>query len=222
MIMGSNVSSAKLTRAMQILLEAFGDNIAYFVDDIFLCTRDNRSHLDLIRRLLRRFKWGGMTLSPKKCQFLKEEVEYLGVTLTKEGIRINQGRVEKILQLKPPTNKGELQSVLGIFNFSKRFIKSYSDIARPLYNLLRKNRAWEWTGTGECETAFQSLKNALVTAPVLAFIDVEDPWNSYELQLDGSCHAYGATLTQIVKGERKVVAYFSRAQEDLASDKIGV
>jgi hypothetical protein len=78
--------------------------------------------------------------------------------------------------------------------------------------MLRKNRTFDWSD--ECELAFQTLKQKLTSAPVLAFPDVEDPLNSYEVVLDGSCYAYGATLSQIVKGERRVVAYFSRKIQD--------
>ena len=107
---------------------------------------------------------GNLKLTPKKCFFLRDEVTYVGVTLTGEGVKINDERVEAITRLKPPTNRAELQSVMGIFNYSKKFVKRYSDIASPLYALLRKNRSFDWSE--ECGLAFERLKEAMVTAPV--------------------------------------------------------
>ena len=209
MIMGCKTSSGHLTRAIMMLLSNMPiEHVAYFVDDILLFTRDVKSHIDLLSMVFERILQGGMKLTPKKCHFLREEVVYTGVTLTSEGVKINEDRIEAITKLQPPKNKPELQSVMGIFNYSKKFVKGYSDIARPLYRLLRKSNSFEWSD--ECRRAFDRLKMAMVTAPVLAFPDVEDPHSSYEVQLDGSKWAYGATLTQIIKGKRRVVAYFSR------------
>ena len=73
---------------------------------------------------------------------------------------------------------------------------------------MRKNKKFEWTK--QCQDSFDQLVNAMITAPVLAFPQVEDPHSSYEVTLDGSQFAYGATLSQVINGERRVVAYFSR------------
>ena len=213
MVMGQKGSSAKFTRMMQILLASLPiEHVAYFIDDLILFTRDVSSHIDLLEMLFERLQQGNLKLTPKKCHFMREEVTYVGVTLTKDGIKINDERVEAIKVLKPPINAHEVQSVLGIFNYSKQFIKNYSKISKPLYHLIRKNSKFIWTE--ECARAFEELKNAMITAPVLAFPDIEDPHSSYEVELDGSKYAYGATLTQFIKGKRRVVAYFSRKIQD--------
>ncbi|MCP4457337.1 MAG: RNA-directed DNA polymerase, partial [Cytophagales bacterium] len=140
MVMGMKSSSAKFCRMMQILIAGLPpEHIAYFIDDLILLSRDVKSHIQLLEMLFERLKQGNLKLTPKKCQFLREEVTYVGVTLTRDGLKINDERIECIKKLEPPKNKGELQSVLGVFNFSKRFIKSYSKLAKPLYSLLRKN-----------------------------------------------------------------------------------
>ena len=209
MIMGCKTSSGHLTRAIMMLLSNMPiEHVAYFVDDILLFTKDIAAHIDLLAMVFERILQGGMKLTPKKCHFLREEVVYTGITLTSEGVKMNNDRVEAITKLQRPINKPELQSVMGIFNYSKKFVKGYSDIARPLYRLLRKSATFDWSK--ECQNAFDRLKEAMVTAPVLAFPDVEDPHSSYEVQLDGSKWAYGATLTQHIKGRRRVIAYFSR------------
>ena len=213
MVMGNKTSSAKFTRMMQILLETLPiEHLAYFIDDLILFTRDIGSHLRLLEVLLGRLKEANLKLTPRKCFFLRNEVSYVGVTLTKDGIKINDERIEAIKRLQAPTNKSELMSVLGVFCYNKKWIKDWAILSRCLYLLLRKNRKFEWNN--EHQKAFDSLKQSMVTAPVLAFPQVDDPHSSYEVTLDGSKYAYGATLTQQINGERRVIAYFSRKIQD--------
>ena len=186
------------------ILDKVGDKNLY----LLIFTRDVKSHIQILSVLFARLKLGNLKLTPRKCRFLREEVEYVGITLTKEGVRMNDSRIEHIKKLEPPCNRAELQSVLGMLNYSKKFCKGYSEIARPLYALLRKNKVFEWTE--DCQTAFQRLRDMLISSPVLAFSEVVDPQNSYEVTLDGSKHAFGGNLTQMIKGKRRVIAYFSR------------
>ena len=214
MVMGLKSSSATFTRMVMRLINGLGisDALAFFIDDLLIFTRDVKSHIQILSVLFARLKLGNLKLTPRKCRFLREEVEYVGITLTKEGVRMNDSRIEHIKKLEPPSNRAELQSVLGMLNYSKKFCKGYSEIARPLYALLRKNKVFEWTE--DCQIAFQRLRDMLISSPVLAFPEVSDPENSYEVTLDGSKHAFGGTLTQWIKGKRRVIAYFSRKVPD--------
>ena len=107
------------------------------------------------------------------------------------------------------TNIRELQSVLGFFNYNSKFIPRYAARAHPLYQLLRKETRFIWTE--ECEESFQDLREAVTTSPTLCLPDIEDPHQSYQVQLDASKHGFGATLTQLQDEERRTIAYFSRA-----------
>ena len=169
MVMGLKNSSASFTRMVMTLINGLGisDSLAYFIDDLIIFTRDVRSHIQVLGLLFQRLQWGNLKLTPRKCHFLREEVEYVGITLTKDGVKMNDSRIQHIKDLKPPTNRAELQSVLGMLNYSKKFCRGYSDIARPLYALLRKKAQFVWTP--ECEESFQKLRESLITSPVLAF-----------------------------------------------------
>ena len=209
MVMGMKTSSSHFCRAMQKLLAVLPiEHLAYFIDDLILFTRDVKSHLELLKLLLGRLQEANLKVTPRKTFFLRDEIKYVGVTLTKEGLKINDERIDAIKKLQPPRNLKELQSVMGTFNYSKKWIKNYSHMAKPLYSLMRKNKKFEWSQA--CEDSFYKLIESMTTAPVLAFPQVDDPHSSYEITLDGSVHAYGATLSQIINGERRVVAYFSR------------
>ena len=213
MTMGHKVSTAKFTRMIQRLLATLPiEHISYFVDDIICFTPCIDSHIKMLGQLFRKFREANLKLSPKKCHLLTDEVSYVGITLTKDGVRINEQRSEAIQRLEAPRNLGELQSVMGTFVYNKRFIRGFSDLAAPLYPLLRRDKRWNWTP--ECQEAFEALKHAICNAPCLAFPDIQDPLSSYEVTIDGSLHAYGAYLTQMIQGERRVVAYFSKKVPD--------
>lgn len=96
-----------------------------------------------------------------------------------------------ITEWPTPRKVKEVQSFLGFGNFYRKFIKDFSAIARPLYDLTKKGNQWEWTT--ECEESFQTLKRAFVTAPVLIMPDKEKP---FRVETDASGFATGGVLSQ--------------------------
>ena len=91
----------------------------------------------------------------------------------------------------PPTTVKQTRSFLGFGNFYQKFISGFAHIARPLHDLTKKNKTWEWTK--ECQNAFDTLKEKFATAPVLTMADVNKP---FILEMDASKWAIGATLMQ--------------------------
>ena len=79
----------------------------------------------------------------EKCLFAQEEVMFLDHTSGRGKIRMDQAKIQAILEWESPTKVTELRSFLGLVNYYRRFIKSYSAIAAPLTDLLKKNRAWD-------------------------------------------------------------------------------
>ena len=106
-----------------------------------------------------------------------------------------------ILEWKTPTNVKEVQSFLGLAGYYRRFIEGFSKISRPLTQLLKKDKIFEWTD--KCEKGFQELKNKLTTAPVLVLPDME---KGFQIYCDASRQGLGCVLMQ----EGKVVSYASR------------
>ena len=95
----------------------------------------------------------------------------------------------------------QLRSFLGLASYCRRFVENFSKIAKPLSNLLQKHVKYVWTL--ECDIAFNTLKEKLVTAPVLTPPDESKP---FEVFCDASLQGLGVVLMQ----ENKVVAYTSR------------
>ncbi|GFX07094.1 transposon Tf2-9 polyprotein [Trichonephila clavipes] len=129
----------------------------------------------------------------------------------KEGcITPDDQNIETIKKLQPPKNVKQLQSFLGSVNVYNKFIDSYAHIREPLNQLLKKDKQWDWTA--ECQTAFELLKNKLITKPVL---QLDDPKLPVHVFCDAFLNVIGATLKQPDNsGTLHPVSYHSRTLRD--------
>ena len=136
-----------------------------------------------------------------KCEFWLDKVLYLGHIISAEGISVNPEKVEAIVNWEPPQNVKKLRSFLGLASYCRRFVENLSKIAKPLSNLLQKNVKYSWTP--DCDVAFKTLKEKLISAMVLTPPDESKP---YEVFCDASLQGLGGVLMQ----DKKIVAYTSR------------
>jgi RNase H-like domain found in reverse transcriptase len=104
---------------------------------------------------------------------------------------MDPAKVAGVAEWPVPTNKKEVQSFLGFTNFYHRFIEDFSHHARPLFDLTKNDMKWHWTT--EEQSAFDSLKSAVTSTPILA-----SPDNShfFRIEADSSDFATGAVLSQ--------------------------
>lgn len=126
-----------------------------------------------------------------KCSFAQPEVDFLGHKIRDGKLIMDKGKVQAIAEWEPPTKVTELRSFLGLVNYYRRFIKSYSARAAPLTDLLKKTKAWEWSE--QCQRAFDDLKQAMMEEPVLVLPDYSQP---FEVHTDASDFAIGGVLMQ--------------------------
>ncbi|KAK1660763.1 hypothetical protein QYE76_048922 [Lolium multiflorum] len=136
-----------------------------------------------------------------KCEFWLDQVEFLGHVISKDGIAVNPSKVASVLDWEAPKNVKEIRGFLGMAGYYRRFIEGFAKIAGPMTKLLRKNTPFVWSD--ECEKSFQTLKEKLTTAPVLA---VPEDGKDYTVYCDASKHGLGCVLMQ----DRKVISYGSR------------
>src|SRR6201991_4763366 len=178
------------------------------MDDILIFSKTLEDHLEHLRQVFDVLRANKLYANVKKCTFLKTKVEFLGHVVSGEGIAPDPQKTKTILEWPVPQSLHDVRSFLGLAGFYRRFISDFSLIAGPLTNLLHKEAGWTW-GQEE-ELAFDKLKSALTSAPVLT---IANPQNVFRLRLttDASDLALGAVLEQLDgKGQPHPIAFESR------------
>ena len=146
-----------------------------------------------------------MKVSPEKCSFVKQRIEYLGHVVTPEGIFPDPSKVEVVKNFPTPASLKELKSFLDLANYYRRFIKGFSEISSPLNAPTKKGVRFCWSES--CADAFNRLKHALISAPVLAFPNFDE---RFLLYVDASWTGIGFALAQVQDGGEVAIAYNGR------------
>ena len=116
-----------------------------YVDDIIVFSRNVTEHLLHLREIFQCIAKAGLKLKPSKCNFAATEVKYLGHILSHKGILPNPEKTAIIDHFPIPKDEKQVRSFLGLTNYYRRFVKNYSNVAAPMFALLRKNIAFEWS-----------------------------------------------------------------------------
>lgn len=126
-----------------------------------------------------------------KCSFGQQQIAYLGHVVDAAGVSTNPGKIQTIRQWPTPTTAKEVRSFLGLAGYYKKFVHHFGIIARPLFNLLKKNQPFVWTL--DTNQAFELLKQKLITALVLQLPDFNKP---FTIDTDACDYGVGAVLQQ--------------------------
>uniref|UniRef100_A0A224Z9X1 RNA-directed DNA polymerase n=1 Tax=Rhipicephalus zambeziensis TaxID=60191 RepID=A0A224Z9X1_9ACAR len=181
-------------------------NVLNVSDDILVFGQTKQEHDTSLEAVLQRLQEAGLTLNEKKCHFHQRELTFFGLIFSADGVRPDPKKIAAFLQIKTPESPQEVKSLLGMVNYSGRFLKNLADLTQPLRELTLKNATWEWTARHQ--KAFDSLKQAMSDASTLAYFDPSRPT---ELVVDASPHGLGAILVQREDTRTLVIAYASRA-----------
>ena len=175
--------------------------VLVFFDDILVYSKTPQEHVEHVRIVLDILQQHKLYANKKKCQFGTESIEYLGHVVTAKRVAADEGKIQAMKESKEPRNVKELRGFLGLTSYYQKFVQGYGDIARPMTSLLKKNQ-FEW---GEkAGLAFQQLKNAITTVPVLALPNFGE---LFVIESDASGVGLGAVLMQ----NQRPLAYFSQA-----------
>ncbi|KAL9978457.1 hypothetical protein ACROYT_G015976 [Oculina patagonica] len=155
--------------------------------------------------VFKRLRDANVRLKPSKCYFVQRKVDYLGHVVSAEGLSPNPNKIQAVRDFPVPKNNTGIRAFLGLWNYYRRFIKDFAQIASPLNRLTSKNMKFVWTEN--CQKAFDTLQCALVSAPVLSYPDFSLP---FQLYVHASQTGIGLTLGQIVDGKEVVIAYAGR------------
>ncbi|KAL0445817.1 UNVERIFIED_CONTAM: Transposon Tf2-11 polyprotein [Sesamum latifolium] len=169
-------------------------------------TRTLAEHVEHLRQVLARLREYELYGKVSKCSFAQETISFLGHIVERGCIRMDPKKVQAIEEWQPPSDVHDLRSFLGLANYYRHFVKSYSEIAWPMINLLKKMETWNWTP--QCQESFDRLKRAMVTDPVLALPDMSKP---FVMETDASDFALGGVLIQ----DGHPVAFESRKLKDV-------
>lgn len=199
-------ASATMQRLMDNLFTAEFDNKVFcFQDDIILCSESFAEHAKLLEAVLEKLKFANLTINMEKSKFCRSELKYLGYVVDKFGLRTDPSKIEAVMNFPIPKDVKEIKRFLGMCGWYRRFIENFSKVARPLTRLTSKKVSFEWND--EANDAFNHLKSALVSAPILRCPDFNKP---FSIQTDASSFAIGAVLTQNIDGVDHPIAYCSR------------
>lgn len=207
MAMGLCNGVATFQRLMEYVLAGLNwRTCLIYIDDIIVFSDSYESHLERLAEVLSRIAKEGLKISPKKCCFFQKRVSFLGHTVSADGVATDPDKIDSVKSWPSPKSLKDVRSFLGTCSYYRKFIRNFAVIAKPMHKLTEKNCPFKWTD--ECETAFQQLKNSLLTAPILGFPDMAKP---FILDTDASGYGIGAVLSQISDGKEIVIAYFSKA-----------
>ena len=191
-----------------------------YLDDILVYSKTVDEHIERLEMVFQKLQQHGLRLELRKCAFFQKKVKFLGHEISAAGIATDPEKVRAVVEWPVPTTTRDLRSFLGFASYYRKFVKGFAQIARPLHQLLadcepgpmRKRRKLTsleqpWRDDPKLQQAFDELRKALTTAPVLGYADYSLP---FVLETDASNDGLGAVLSQIQDGRSKVIAYVSR------------
>lgn len=176
-----------------------------YVDDVIVMVESVEQMAERLEEVLGRFRNASLKLKPTKCRLFQTKVNFLGHIISAAGIEADPEKIRAVAQWPVPTNVTDTRAFVSLAAYYRKFIKHFSAIAAPLYELTRKNEKFVWNERRQ--QAFERLKQSLVSAPVLALPRDE---GAFVVDVDAGPIQTGGVLQQWQDGELKVVAYFSR------------
>jgi hypothetical protein len=187
---------------MNRMLHEFLDNfVVVFLDDILIYSKteeEHERHLRLVLSALRKNQFYGKL---KKCAFWLSEVAFLGHVISQQGIAVDPKNVATVVEWKRPSIVSKIRSFLGLAGYYRRYVPNFSSIAKSLTRLLEKGVLFVWSS--DCEVSYLTLKNKMVSAPILA---LPESGKRFTVYTDASRIGLGCVLMQ----EGRVIAYGSR------------
>ena len=161
----------------RVLSGRLNKGVFVFIDDIILYSRTEAEHIQLIEWVLSRLEQTEYYANPGKCQFLRDEVHFLGHVVRRDGVSMQQHKVQAVNDWPTLRSVKDVRSFLGLAGFYRRFVKGFSEKARPLTDLTQIKLGEGWSWGAEQQKAFDELKRALTSAPVLAHPDPQRQWD---------------------------------------------
>ena len=194
-------SQDEFQRKMDEVFEGI-PGVTVLVDDILITGSTREEHDENLKAALQRATERNLKFNPDKMTIAATEVKYFGHIMSAEGLKPDPTKIKAVKEMATPTNKKELQTLLGMVTYLSKFAPQLSEITQPMRELLKEENEFIWDQ--QQEEALQTTKQIISSQPVLAFFDPAKP---VTLQADASKHGLGATILQ----EGRPVAFASKS-----------
>jgi len=208
MFFGLTNSPATFQAMMNDLLRdlVVEEKVAVFIDDVMIATETEEGHDEIVEEVLRWLEENDLFVKPEKCVWKVREVEFLRVIIGKDGVRMEKKKVQEVIEWPVPKSVKDVQKFLGLANYYRWFVKDFAKIAKPLYEMTRKENKWGW---GERQQkAFEELKERFTIEPVLVTPDLD---KEMRVEADASDFTTGRVLLMKYEDEKwRPVAYVSK------------
>jgi hypothetical protein len=163
---GLTGSPATFQRVMELALSGLQWlTCLIYLDDVIVFGSSFEQHMNRVDQVLARMK--DAELKPQKCQLLQEEVTFLVHVVSKDGVKSNPDNIAKIVLWLEPKDATGVRQILGMASYYRRFIKGYSEIAKPLTDLTRKSTPFFWSE--RCQESFTQINTLLTKSPIMAY-----------------------------------------------------
>lgn len=200
----SNAPSTFMRLMTHIFKPYLGKFVVVYFDDILVYSRDLHEHLVHLRQVFDVLKEQHLYVNLKKCCFVTESVVFLGYVVTKNGIKVDESKVEAIATWPVPQTLFDVRSFHGMASFYRRFIRNFSTVVAPITECLKGGK-FSWNA--EAQSSFDNIKQKLMRAPILALPNFA---SVFQVEYDASGIGIGAVLSQ----EGKPIAFFSEKLND--------
>lgn len=175
-----------------------------YLDDLLIYSSSMSEHYQHLNIIFTRLRQAGLTLNPDKIQFAKQEIKFLGYTISQGKIILSEDRITALLSIPKPKTAKQVAQFIGSVNYFARFIPNFSQIAAPLNDLRRKRIKFNWTP--EAEESWEILRKRISSPPILALPDFN---KQFHLFTDASKLGIAGMLCQYNEQELLQPIYFA-------------
>ncbi len=190
----------------RVLNGLIGHVCEVYIDDIIIYAHTMEEFCVRLGEVLQRLGDFRLRVKGPKCCFGLGAVEYLGHVVDGVGVSLSESRKQGLRDIQVPKTSKQLKSFLGMASYFRTFVKDFALVAKPLHHLCSDKTVFEWSDAAQ--QAFDSIKAAMMDAPVLIHVDYSKP---LILRTDASTVGVGGVLVQVVDGTEKPVSFVSKA-----------
>ena len=112
--------------------------IAVFIDDVMIVTEMEKEHDEIVEEVLKRLEENDLFVKPEKCVWKIREMEFLGVVTEEDEVKMEREKIQGVVEWPVPKSMKDMQKFLRLVNYYRQFVKDFAKIAKPLYEMMRK------------------------------------------------------------------------------------